>query len=570
VENVVEVAKWLPYRAWRLALQDLGYCLHTVYLNSMFAQAGGDGAPQSRDRWYCLGHLTALRRCPDLRRWTRPQATCDRCGQTQRPIQAWKNPQRRWGRYGRHGQYLWACPTAACRGHLVHPVVLPAAVAIDWTLRGARIGDRAEPLAAKTIARIEAGLARYARPLMVPTGGTWRTDATPLDMPMPARTTRENDAVTVPPFLALLRSGRPRTVGIAEPFATIAADGSHHALVHPQPGRDTPADTAQAVLEFAAPPMVLALEGRATVTHVRPVDQPLRAQTGRHQDALIAPAPEHNDRPADGLLAWPQLLIPYYGTGTARPADQPMGTVSTRDRFAVLDAGVATSLDPLDCLFRMLEPAEIQAGMAFDAGYRILGTRRERVRQAGNAVTPPAAPGPDRRPGRGDLRPDPDVPHPAALRSDVMTAYSHERHTDPNDEDRGEDRHPDTAIVDAVAAFLNRDPEPSGADALELMSLLVEGSGRPLLPGTWQIDAQVTEDRYGIATATVTAGAYTIRIRQLADRSGDLRVDVVSADGDDYGLAVTVNGRRVLDPMPCTWTSSVPPDLQLTTEVRRH
>jgi hypothetical protein len=151
-----------------------------------------------------------------------------------------------------------------------------------------------------------------------------------------------------------------------------------------------------------------------------------------------------------------------------------------------------------------------------------------------------------------------------------MTAYSHERHTDPNDEDRGEDRHPDTAIVDAVAAFLNRDPEPSGADALELMSLLVEGSGRPLLPGTWQIDAQVTEDRYGIATATVTAGAYTIRIRQLADRSGDLRVDVVSADGDDYGLAVTVNGRRVLDPMPCTWTSSVPPDLQLTTEVRRH
>ncbi|MFD0580846.1 hypothetical protein [Dactylosporangium darangshiense] len=39
----------------------------------------------------------------------------------------------------------------------------------------------------------------------------------------------------------------------------------------------------------------------------------------------------------------------------------------------------------------MLAVHEIQAGMAFDPGYTILGTRREQVRQAGNAVTPPAA-----------------------------------------------------------------------------------------------------------------------------------------------------------------------------------
>lgn len=39
----------------------------------------------------------------------------------------------------------------------------------------------------------------------------------------------------------------------------------------------------------------------------------------------------------------------------------------------------------------MLEPSEIQAAMAFHAGYPVLGTRREQVRQLGNAVTPPAA-----------------------------------------------------------------------------------------------------------------------------------------------------------------------------------
>jgi len=43
-----------------------------------------------------------------------------------------------------------------------------------------------------------------------------------------------------------------------------------------------------------------------------------------------------------------------------------------------------------DCGFRMLQPHEIQAAMAFPADYTVLGTKRERVKQLGNAVTPPA------------------------------------------------------------------------------------------------------------------------------------------------------------------------------------
>ncbi|MFF5230250.1 DNA cytosine methyltransferase [Dactylosporangium sp. NPDC000521] len=379
VENVIEVEKWLPYPAWRMALRSLRYCLHTVFLNSMHAQAGGDGAPQSRDRWYTIGHLERLGRCPDLRRWARPDATCDRCGRTQRPIQAWKQPDKAWGRYGDHGQYVWRCATTACRGNRVYPAVLPAAVAIDWTLPGTRIGDRAQPLAAKTMQRIEAGLTRYARPMMVPTGGTWRTDATPLDLPMPARTTRENDALAVPSPAAA--AGEPS-----------GADGW---------------------AQVGQPPLVVALEGRATVAHVRPVDQPLRGLTGRHQDALVVPLRNHgvarsaHTEPLPAVTAAGNhhgLLVPYYSTGRARPLEEPMGTLSTRDRYAVVDPDIDTVIgsaavdvnaalrvDLLDCLFRMLEPAEIAAGMAFAPDYQILGTRRERVRQAGNAVTPPAA-----------------------------------------------------------------------------------------------------------------------------------------------------------------------------------
>ncbi|GAB7048388.1 DNA cytosine methyltransferase [Catenuloplanes indicus] len=360
VENVVEVNKWLPYRAWRVAIESLDYCFHPVYLNSMYAQAGGPGAAQSRNRWFGVGHRKSLGRCPDLRRWTRPDATCERCGRTGKPVQAWKRLDRQWGVYGTHGQYVWACPTPACRGQRLYPRVLPAATVIDFTREGVRIRDRAQPLADKTMARIRAGIAANARPMLVPTGGTWRTQPTPVDEPMPTRTTRENDGLAVPPLPA----------------------------------------------ELVVPPMVVALEGRATVAHVRPVDQPLRTQTGRHQDGLLVPMRNHGiARPIathplptvtaagnhHGLLTWPQLLVPYYRTGTARPVDQPTGTLSTIDRYGILDPETGPVIDALDCTFRMLEPDEIAGGMAFAPSYEILGTRRERVRQAGNAVTPPAA-----------------------------------------------------------------------------------------------------------------------------------------------------------------------------------
>src|SRR4051812_42735379 len=44
-----------------------------------------------------------------------------------------------------------------------------------------------------------------------------------------------------------------------------------------------------------------------------------------------------------------------------------------------------------DVLFRILEPHEIGRGMAFADDYVVVGSKRDRVRQYGNAVTPPVA-----------------------------------------------------------------------------------------------------------------------------------------------------------------------------------
>ncbi|MGI5238712.1 hypothetical protein [Dactylosporangium sp. CA-139066] len=125
------------------------------------------------------------------------------------------------------------------------------------------------------------------------------------------------------------------------------------------------------------------------------------------------------------------------------------------------------------------------------------------------------------------------------------------------------ERHPDTAIVDELTAYLNSTTDPSGADLMNLVGQLIAGSGRPLLNETWDVTAEVTEDRYGLVTATVTAGPYTIRVAQPPAGPADLQVAVTSgdteADGDDWGLAITVDDRAVLDPMPNTWRSTSPP-----------
>jgi DNA (cytosine-5)-methyltransferase 1 len=95
--------------------------------------------------------------------------------------------------------------------------------------------------------------------------------------------------------------------------------------------------------------------------------------------------------PPTGMSAelWNSLLLPYYGNGTARPVSDPMGTLSTRDRFALVD--MITERDIENTRFRMLEPHEIQDAMAFRKDYIVLGNKRQQVRQLGNAVTPPAA-----------------------------------------------------------------------------------------------------------------------------------------------------------------------------------
>lgn len=90
-----------------------------------------------------------------------------------------------------------------------------------------------------------------------------------------------------------------------------------------------------------------------------------------------------------GLVPAQQLLVPYYTHGNARPVTDSIGTITTKDRWYLADLVGAMSLDQVR--YRMLEPHEIGAAMAFPADYVVFGSKGDKVRQYGNAVTPPVA-----------------------------------------------------------------------------------------------------------------------------------------------------------------------------------
>lgn len=462
VENVVDARHWRLFDAWLQAMALLDYNHETVYFNSMFAHP----TPQSRDRMYVVFWKKG-NKAPNLR--FMPPAYCPRCERNVAAVQSWKNPAKKWGRYGKNRQYLYLCP--ACAGQ-VQPYYYCAANAIDWSLPSERIGDRKRPLKEKTLDRIQVGLEKYGRqPFMVAPGGRqkgesraiWHAfstqtgtptfglvspflvdlghthaqhpgklhgiaDALPtqttgqtlamvvpldytdkegrlLDEPFPTQTARQSLAfvvsmrdtpdyplkhVTEPlptqstvgaPYLVelygksdvrsmdepissilttphhglvmpyLVELHGTATAGpVTDPLGCVLAGGNHHALVQPQP-------------------FIMSYYSRDDAQ--QPLDKPLGTVTAEPRHALVQPQP---------------FLVSYYGgSDVIKPTTDPVGTVSTHDRHGLVQP--EPKLD--DCYFRMLKSHEIGKAMAFPQTYRVLGNERDRVRQYGNAVTPP-------------------------------------------------------------------------------------------------------------------------------------------------------------------------------------
>lgn len=436
VENVVDIATQDKYarawEAWRRGLRKLGYAFRVVSMNSMHASAYGLPSPQSRDRLYIVAWPEG-ERAPDIDAIQRPKAWCPQCQAVIEARQSWKNG-RTVGRY--RAQYVFVCNACST---IVEPAWLPASHAIDWTIEAQRIGDRDKPLSEKTMARIREGLRRYGHEFLIEAAGNTYDSADPrhpqhgepgaymrawpTDEPLRTLHTTASKGLVLDAV-----KGTPIITTTDEPLRTQTTAYTRSLLV-PVEGRDgkqaapdtLPMRTQTTRNELG---ILTMLRGQnAPKTTDEPMDT--FAASGNHHGLLVPSGGTWHEAayPTDDALRTVTtrenhgLLVPYYSASeTAKPTSEPIGTLTTVDRYAlVMDNNHAnrarpvsgplptqttattkatlepTTIEPEDCTFRMLEPHEIAAGMSFPLDYRWQGTKRERVRLAGNAVTPPAA-----------------------------------------------------------------------------------------------------------------------------------------------------------------------------------
>lgn len=333
----------------------------------------------------------------------------------------------------------------------VQPFFFAAANAIDWSLPAERIGDRERPLKPKTIARIKKGLEMFGNqylmvelrngqdarllaeamstittsgahhgllmPLMIELAHSHGLNnrARPVTDAQFTQTAAQTQALLMPWLLNTLHGDG--ITAVAEALATQTARQSH-ALVFPEAfltsvndfdDRNIPMNgvmgtqTTQNKWALTIPPHMIEMRG---TNRPKGMDEPLDtiAASGNHH-AMVMGAP---------------FLMSYYGSnGNHRQLDEAMGTLTATERHALVqvpfllgyangDGPAKTAVDTLrtvhtengqalaqpngvkveDCYFRMLQPHEIGRGMAFPESYVVLGNKREKVRQYGNAVTP--------------------------------------------------------------------------------------------------------------------------------------------------------------------------------------
>lgn len=313
-----------------------------------------------------------------------------------------------------------------------------AAECIDWSIPCPSIFDRKKPLADNTLRRVAAGLRRYVidcpepfiislthhggdrvepldepfrtvtgakrgekalvTPFLAGVGGrAGQSPERPMTLPYQTITSKADAAICIPTLIQTgygEREGQaPRVPGIDKPLGTVVAGGPKHALV----------------AAFLAGTSGPTYSGKP-----RPVDQPVNTLTADPRSALIAshlvklrgtcrdgqPVTEPMATvSAQGLhLAEVRaFLIKYFGTNQDPRLDEPLHTVTARDRFALVTVH-GEEYVIADIGLRMLTPRELFRAQGFHDEYVIdlefdgkPLSKTAQVRMCGNSVSPPNA-----------------------------------------------------------------------------------------------------------------------------------------------------------------------------------
>ena len=257
-----------------------------------------------------------------------------------------------------------------------------AAECIDWSIPCPSIFTRERPLAEATLRRIARGVMRYVvenpRPFIVPL-------------------THRGELALVSPALINTRNGErtgqdPRVRDILRPYSTITAQGSQGALVAAFLARHYGGH------ENDGHPMTWPVSTITTQDHHHLVASSIVKLKGTCRDGQPVNAPLHTIQ-AHGLHYGEvrAFLLKYYGTDQDPRLERPLGTVTTKDRFALVTVrGEQYAI--VDIGMRMLTPRELARATSFPDSY-ILDpihegkplSKTDQVWMIGNAVPPAVA-----------------------------------------------------------------------------------------------------------------------------------------------------------------------------------
>lgn len=441
VENVVDIRYWEHYDQWLTDMHNLGYEHKALYLNAMFF-----GVPQSRDRIYVVFWKKG-NKAPNLD--FRPYAFCIDHGVVG-AVQSFKKAQHwgRYGKKRQYvyccptcGRIIepftrpasdvidWSIPSTRIgdRDRPLKPKTIkrileglkrfaPEPALVDMAYGTNAVTQIHETLPTQTTRQTLS----LINPFLI---SYMNQNNPPRSVDEPLYTLPTLNAIgLLTPFIAELRKDSLARE-VDEPLATITAGGGHHALITPfllafkntDQGEmplltlDDPLSTIVAgggSQHALVTPFILNMKNShsADGTYLLPpiaLDDPLSTIVAAgSQHALITPfiietggAPERNSTsisaPLPTMLTRQSMslvtpfLMAYYGNApTFAGVNDPIPTVTAVERHALINPEAL--LD--ECGFRMLESEELKRGMSFPPTYRILGNKREQVKQIGNAV----------------------------------------------------------------------------------------------------------------------------------------------------------------------------------------
>lgn len=404
MENVEEIQQWGPlddsgrpikarmgetYREFISSMQSIGYKFESREL-----VAADYGVPTMRKRWYAI--------------------------------------------FRRDGKdIVWPEPTHSKTGGDGKEKWVPVSTVLNFNVLGRSIFGRKKPLADNTLKRIARGLRKFVieaeDPFIVHIenghgapfidkafGGNYQGAGSSVNNPVPTITTVDHNRLITPHLTPIgygeRKGQKPRVNSAKEPTSTIVSSCKQYMTspyiiqYHGEKGDkdvrgqsvNNPIQTIDTSNRYAQVAMFLTKFYKSGTG--QKLTEPLHTITtsaGHFGQISVLTIPyeqlvkEGVDEETAQKCTWvSEYIIEYYGSGTGQSIKDPLHTVVSKDRFALITV-LGKDYAIVDIYLRMLTPEELKLAQGFPRDYIIdrdykwnAYPKSEQVRRIGNSVSP--------------------------------------------------------------------------------------------------------------------------------------------------------------------------------------